>query len=153
MRILASFFAVLLLAACATTGGGAVDEVHLFGMPAALNLDSKPGADGFAVRVYLTKVDNAKGATLRNGALEILMFDGLVAGNDLFAKPPAQTWKFSPSEITRFEEVTSLGHGYRFALRWSQPPKSPHITVLARYIPAKGEPIYSPPSTISSAIK
>jgi len=154
MRTLFSLLAMVLLAACVTTGGGgAVNEIHLFGMPVVANLDSKPGADGFAVRVYITKSGNAKGASVRQGVVEILMFDGVAGGADLSAAAPTQTWKFSASELSRFEEITSLGHGYKFALPWTNPPKSQHITVVARYLPVKGEPLYSAPSAISTVVK
>jgi hypothetical protein len=142
------------LAGCATSSGGRggeVTELHLFGLPVTLNLDAKPGADGFAVRVYATKNGGAKGAEVTTGSLEIQMFDGVVGMAELIAQTPQQTWKFNARELARYEEQTSLGHGYKFALRWDQMPKRKHITVLARYVSPKGEPIYSSPSTITAS--
>jgi hypothetical protein len=149
-----SLLTAVLLAGCATfSGGGNVDEVHLFGLPVTVNLDGIPGADGFAARVYATKDGGSKGSELDAGVLEILMFDGVIGGEELANTPPAQSWKFGPKQLAHFKEKNSLGTGYRFALRWQRPPTRGHITVVARYVSPKGEYIYSSPSTISSASK
>jgi len=154
-----AFLAILalsLLAGCATTGGGRADqvqEVHLFGMPAALNMDGRPGADGFAVRVYIIKPGSVKGAQIGSGSIEVLMFDGVVGVNDMTSVPPAQTWRFARRELAPLEEQTSLGFGYRFTLRWNAKPNQGHITLVARHVPTKGDVVYSAPSTIPSATK
>src|SRR4051812_7538083 len=75
-----AFTLLALLTGCATTGGrGDADELHMFGLPITLNFDNKPGADGFAVRVFATKGRGAKGTVIKNGAVEILMFDGVAS--------------------------------------------------------------------------
>ena len=156
MRFVWSLLAALCLAACGTMSGGGgdrVDEVHLFGLPVTLNFDGKPGADGFAVRVFVTKGGGAKGATIQSGNLEVLMFDGVVGADEIATKEPKEIWKFTPRQLTPLREQTSLGVGYRFALRWNDLPTHGHITVLARYIPLKGEPVYSSPSTITATAK
>jgi hypothetical protein len=143
------------MAGCSTFSGGGsgeITELHLFGLPMTLNLDGKPGADGFAVRIYANKSGGAKGASITSGTLEILMFDGVVGAADLQNQPPQQTWKFTARQLSRSEETTSLGRGYKFALRWDQMPKRNHITVIARYVPAKGPPIYSSSSTITASV-
>jgi hypothetical protein len=155
-RFLASILvAALFLAGCATAHGrrGDADEVHLIGLPVTFNMDSKPGPDGFAVRVFVTKGGSAKGSVINSGLLEILMFDGIVGADDVAALPPMQVWKFSPKQLAVLREQTSLGNGYRFALRWQNPPSKSHITVAARYIPPQGEPLYSAPSAIASAVR
>ena len=71
----------VLLAGCAgggRGGGGAVAEVHLFGVPVALNLDGVPGPDGIGVRIYASGSGVARGIVVRSGVLEVLMFDGAV---------------------------------------------------------------------------
>jgi len=155
-RLLYSLLAALLITGCAGFSGGngaAVDEVQLFGLPVTVNLDGIPGADGFAVRAYATKGGVAKGAAIDSGILEILMFDGVIRTDDLMASQPTQTWKFGPKQLAQFKEKTSLGIGYRFALRWQQPPTRGHITVVARYVSPKGRQVYSSPSTISASNK
>lgn len=145
----------LLIAGCSTLsgGGGEVEELHLFGLPVTLNLDTKPGPDGFAIRIFATKRGSAKGATLGGGEIEMLMFDGVIAGPDLLKLTPQQIWKFNARELRQFHETSTLGAAYRFALRWDEAPKRGHLTVIARYIPPKGEPVYSAPSTISATVK
>src|SRR5258706_9945484 len=144
-RMICSLLAALCFAGCATMSGGrggAVDEVHLFGLPMTLNMDANPGADGFAVRVFVTKGGGAKGSTITSGTLEVLMFDGIAGPDDVAVKQPMQVWKFTPRELTPLREQTSLGNSYRFVLRWQEPPTYGYITVAARYVPPKGEPIY-----------
>jgi hypothetical protein len=156
MRSLCSFVAALCLAGCATMSGGRadrVDAVHLFGLPVTLNLDGKPGTDGFAVRVFATKGGGAKGSTIESGALEVLMFDGVIGPDEVAAREPKQIWKFTARQLSPLREQTSLGNGYRFTLRWDQPPTRGHITVVARYVAAKAAPVYSAPSTIAATIK
>ena len=157
MRLfLASLLMALLASGCASLSGGggeSVAEVHLFGLPVTLNLDNRPGADGFASRVYAVKVGGAKGATVHNGKVEILMFDGVASVDEVFVKPPTQTWTFTPRQLNAFGEKSTLGQGYRFVLRWNEAPQRGHITIVARYVPEKGEAVYSSPSTIASSAK
>lgn len=155
MRLrLLSLLAALVVAGCATTGGkGDVDELHLFGMPVTLNMDSKPGADGVAVRIFATKGGSAKGSAISSGAIEMLMFDGVMAGPEALTAPPKQVWKYTARDLKPFREEKSLGTAYQLALRWNEPPKRGHVTVIARYLPPKGEPVYSSPSTITAAVK
>jgi hypothetical protein len=143
------------LTACSTLSGGSqrVDGVHLFGLPITLNLDGKPGADGFAVRVFVTKNGSAKGATVDGGVLEVLMFDGVVGADEVAAKEPNQVWKFTPRQLSPLREQASLGNSYRFTLRWDKLPTHGHVSVVARYVPEKGGPVYSSPSTIPATIK
>lgn len=156
MRLVLCLLAGLCITGCATMSGGRserVDEVHLFGLPVTLNFDGKPGADGFAVRIFVTKGGGAKGSTIQSGNLEVLMFDGVVGADEIATKEPKQVWKFTPHQLTALREQTSLGAGYRFVLRWDEAPTHGHITVLARYISPKGEPVYSSPSTITATAK
>jgi hypothetical protein len=151
-----SLLIVLAAGGCATFPGGGGDrfaEVHLFGLPVTLNLDNRPGADGFAARVYAVKLGGTKGATIQNGKVEVLMFDGVASVDDVFAKTPAQTWTFTPRQLNAVGEKSTLGQGYRFVLRWNEAPKRGHITIVARYVPEKGEAVYSSPSTISASAK
>jgi hypothetical protein len=77
------FVALAVVSGCAHGGGrgaGAVSEVHLFGVPVALNLDGMPGPDGIGVRIYASGSTVARGVEIRQGVLEVLMFDGSVDG-------------------------------------------------------------------------
>jgi hypothetical protein len=153
-----TLFSVLLafaLAGCAATSGGRggrVDEVHLFGLPVTVNMDGKPGPDGFAIRVFVTQRNQSKGSPLNNGDLEIMMFDGVLSAAEVLEQTPLQSWKFTSRQISPNREITSLGTGYRFALRWDTAPKRGYITVVARCIPPAGDPVYSSPSTIAAPV-
>jgi hypothetical protein len=148
-----SLLLAVAFAGCASLGGGNehIDAVHLFGLPVTLNFDGAPGSDGFAIRIYATQNGEPKGSPIRNGEVEIWMFDGVVENDRILSIPPTQTWKFTPREISRFAEKTSLGSGYKFALRWTKPPTHGHITVVARHSTPKSFPIYSSASVITAA--
>ena len=68
---------LLLLASCATIPSSSdISQVHLFGLPVAVNMDQRPGPDGISVRVFASAPDKARGLPVRSGTLEILAFDG-----------------------------------------------------------------------------
>jgi hypothetical protein len=151
--ILAAFVAWVV--GCATSGGragGQPQEIHLYGVPATLNLDGAPGPDGFSVRIYASRSDRAKGLVVNSGAIEVLMFDGVT--REFNETNILKSWRFTPKELPEHEMETSLGHGYQFVLRWEdKKPAHENITVLARYLPKSGAPVYSAPSSISARLK
>lgn len=158
MRRALCLLIVGVLAACGTLSGGGgagvVDGLHLFGLPITLNLNGQPGADGFAVRIFVTKSGSAKGVPISEGSIEALMFDGVVRYDEILTNAPTQKWSFNAKQLMPFRERSQLGDGYRLVLRWNEAPKHGHITVIARYLPPKDRPpIYSSPSTITSAIQ
>jgi hypothetical protein len=155
-RLICSLLLALIASGCGTVSGnraGRINEIHLFGLPVTLNLDNRPGSDGFAARVYAVKGGRAKGVPIQNGKIEIWMFDGVISVDDVFKMPPTQSWSFTPRDLQQFSEKSTLGQGYRFVLRWNQQPTRGHITIVARYLPEKGEPVFSSPSAINSAAK
>ena len=146
----------LLGAGCASTPGfrgggrGDVGEVHLFGVPVALNLDSRPGPDGIGVRIYLTAAGRAQGIEMHQGRLEILMFDGALSDEALGASKPRKTWIYSPQQLAPAVGSSALGTGYQLALNWGQDrPRSGAVTVVARYLPPSGPPLVSTSSSIA----
>jgi hypothetical protein len=135
-------------------GGRAVERLDLLLTPIALDLDGKPGADGFGARVYASSRRSAVGTILSEGQLEITMYDGVVRPEDLSKAKPLRTWTYSPAELKPHAQKTSIGIGYRFALAWATPP--PHeerITVIARYLAPDGVHIPSAPGTIPIALR
>ena len=136
------------------TPRGAVAALHLFSVPVTLNLDDRPGPDGFALTLYASNGRQARGMEIQSGTLEILMFDGSPALGATSAPAARRVWKFSAAELNAFQARTALGVGYRLALRWEEtPPSGNRITVLARHLPAKGPPITSGPSSITVVVK
>jgi len=149
---------VMLMTGCASTGTSdkppAVQSLHLFSVPQAINLDDVPGPDGFAVRLFARGPSNSKGVVFPNGALEIAMFDGLVSETPAPAVKPLRTWDFTGSELKKHAGQSAVGIGYRFTLRWTDaPPTGNRITIVARYVPPSGPAVSSAPSSISVGTK
>ena len=135
-------------------GRGGIDELHLLTVPVALNLDREPGLDGFEVRVYGSSADKAKGLAITRGALEILMFDGVVKESGIGSATPLKIWIYAPSELKPFATTSTLGLGYRMALRWgTNTPSYASITVVARHLVPKMDPIYSSSSVVAVSTK
>lgn len=138
VQIWAAMLAVACLIGCAGRKEAAVPnlpltELHLLSMPVALNFDKMPGADGFVVKVYGVSPRQPKTVPIRQGALEVLMFDGALTGS-LADVTPLHVWRFKPDELKGFEINTSIGIGYNLTLRWEKDlPKQNRVTVVARY--------------------
>jgi hypothetical protein len=149
--------AILLFACgCATTGGGgsSVDELHLLTIPLAINFDTEPGADGFAIKVYASRASDPKPVSMPRGSMEILMYDGVVRAADLEKARPLRTWSFAADALRDHQYRTSIGVGYQFALAWGDArPAADHITVLARYRSPEGQVIASLPGSIVTSLK
>ena len=79
---------LLLLSACSSTGSkplfpassGTPTQLNIITAPVGLNLDNRPGLDGFSVKVYANAGSNPKTVSIRSGMLEVLMFDGTFYG-------------------------------------------------------------------------
>lgn len=121
----------------------------------ALDLDNVPGSDAVAINIYASSSRYAHGLKIRSGTLEIVMFDGSAASitDDPKAKP-RHVWSLAPEVLAKDETATSLGVGYRLALSWgTDRPEKKSVTLIARYLPPSGAPMYSSPSTISLVVK
>ena len=130
--------------------GGRVTELHLFGVPVALNLGSKSGPDGIGLRLYASTADVAKGIPIRDGVLEILMFDGTVGEAYARTEKPLKTWSFTSGQLGAFAGTSSLGVGYQFPLRWgTDVPRQPVVTVMARHVAPNKSVTWSTATTIS----
>lgn len=153
-----AFALALLIAGGCVTGAGsrreALAELHLFGLPVALNLDGKPGPDGIGVRIYASAAGLAKGIPITRGTLEVLMFEGVVSDSEMRLKPAHHTWTLPADALQPFVSETSLGTGYQLALKWEQHfPRTPVVTVMARYHSPEGADLRSAANTVSVALK
>lgn len=148
-----------LLSACQTgprtiaiTAPGAIDELNLLTMPIGLNLDTVPGADGFAVKIFPSTAAAPKSVPIKDGTLEVLMYEGVIQIDDASSLPsPLQSWTFSPGQLIPFEQQSFVGTGYELTLRWGpQAPGQSKVTIVARYLPPHGAPpVYSAPNAIT----
>lgn len=128
---------------------GGIEEIHLFGNPNAMNLDSRPGPDGFGIRFYLTQNGKARGVEMRQGRLDVLMFDGAVPEAEIPASQPLKVWSFTPQQLAPVAGTSALGMGYLLTLNWGTTrPRMTGITVVVRYHPPSGPDLYSAPNAI-----
>ena len=118
-------------------------------VPVALNLDQKPGPDGFSVKVYANDATHPKPVPLKEGRLEILMFDGSFYGKTE-VPPPLKTWSYSAEELRAHRFDAGIGTGYEFVMAWGQSvPHQRMITVAARYTSDDQRVVTSRPSSVT----
>ena len=122
-------------------------------VPVALNLDNVPGPDGFSVKVYANNAENPKPVPLRDGSLEILMFNGTFYGKTE-VPAPIKTWSYSAEELQRLRFDAGIGTGYEFVLTWGRNiPTERMITIAARYTSSDQKIVTSRPSSVTVANK
>ena len=135
-------------------GRDTVADLHLFGVPVALNLDGVPGPDGIGVRIYASGPGIARGVAIRQGTLEVVLFEGVVDAGAIGTTQPLKVWSFDAPALKPLVAETSLGLGYQLALRWgAERPTDTVVTVVARYRSPAGAVIYSTSNTISVQMK
>jgi hypothetical protein len=148
----------LLFAACSTPGkpvraafasSGRFTELNILTTPVGLDLDGRPGLDGFSVKVYANIAENPKPVPIRSGTLEIVMFDGTLFGRTNLP-PPLHVWSFSSDQLREYEFKARIGTGYDLLLRWgSSVPTRRLITVGARYTAPDGQILTSGLSSVT----
>jgi hypothetical protein len=146
----------LWLASCSSTGrrplfaGSAeIVELNVLTAPVGLDLDGKPGLDGFSIRVFAGAKANPKPVPIRAGTLEIVMFDGTLFGRTNLP-PPLRVWTFTPDELRQREFTSGIGTGYDLLLAWGRNvPTRRLITVGARYTSPSGNVLTSSPSSVT----
>lgn len=127
-----------------------VDVVQLWALPTAVNFDDEKAADGVQAQVYLFLADQPMPVTV-SGKLELVLYDGTVAPDDLAAAKPLHVWSFEGQTLQPRAHYTVYGWCYTFGdLLWGKDhPTHPTVTLTARYSNG-GRTIYSMPVTISS---
>ena len=163
-RVLIAWGVAWLLVGCvsdrrtpgAAAGGskGPVEQIHVLTGPTALNFDQLPGPDGFMARVYATSTKSAATVPIQNGTLEVLMFDGVLKDENPASSKPLRVWTYPANELKPYGQRASVGFAYVLTFLWGDArPTQDKITIVARYVPPRGSPIYSGPTSISIAIK
>jgi hypothetical protein len=152
--VIAGWMLVAFLAGCAidpsrSGKSRAVERVDLLLTSVAVDLDGKPGLDGFGARVYASNRRSSIGAVLTEGRLELLLFDGVVGAAEVTKTEPLKVWTYDANALKPFAQYTSIGTGYRFALGWGdRRPSRSRITIVARYVASDGFTVVSAPGTI-----
>jgi hypothetical protein len=151
---LAGLLICCLLAACsspqsaspAAKAGPEITELNLFSAPVAVNFDGVPGPDGLSLRLYAGNPRDLKRVAIASGQVEILLFDGLVRGEALVSTQPWQAWTYTPQQLARAAQKTSVGVSYVLTPLWKgAPPASKQVTCVARYLRPSGKALYSSP--------
>lgn len=155
-------WALLLLTACRSprpkssppsiASSARIEQIHLIAFPVALNLDQRPGVDGFGIKIYALSRERPKPFAIRGGAIEVIMYDGLLTGTNVVE--PRASWRYSASELPKYEVKGAVGAGYQIGPRWgTNLPLQSRITVIARYHPADGPFLQSAPSIIAIPVR
>ena len=119
----------------------AIAQLNVITVPVALDLDGRPGPDGVALKLYASHATNPKAIRIRDGTIEILLFDGTFHGR---TNPPPilRTAVFTPAELRLNEFKSNIGYGYDLTLRWgTNLPTQRLMSVGARYTSPDGRPI------------
>jgi len=75
-------------------------------------MDAIPGQDGVALKVFAGNSARAKPLPLRQGKLEVLLFDGLLKSASGEQSQPLKIWQFSMEDLRRHEFTSTIGVGY-----------------------------------------
>jgi len=149
--------ALALLSGCASLGGGGgstIGEIHLFGLPTAINMPGTTMPGGIGVRIYASEIGGSRGLPIRSGRLDILMFDQPAEGLDPKTKPPLKAWSFQAGDLSTYSGMTMMGLCYTLELRWDQAqPQGKVISVVVRYTEKNKPPIYSPATVIGVGLR
>ena len=126
-----------------------ISQLHVITVPVALDLDGRPGPDGIAVKLYANNANDPKAIRIREGTLEILMFDGTFH-NRTNSPPILRASTFTGPDLRRHESKSNIGYGYEFTLSWgTNLPTQRLISVGARYTPSSGRPLVSRTSSVT----
>ena len=154
LTVAIAFALCLALGGCSSTGrfsssGSEIVQLNLLTAPVGLDLDGRPGIDGFSAKVYASNASDPKAVPIRNGMLEVLMFDGTLFGRTNV--PPAlHTWSFTAEQLRNYEFKARIGTGYELLLAWGPDiPTRNLITVGARYTSPEGKIITSGLSSVT----
>jgi hypothetical protein len=149
--------ACCLLAACSSPHPGRpadkedteITELNVFSAPVAVNFDGIPGPDGLSLRIYAGNPRDAKRVAITSGKLEILLFLGLVRGEEIISTKPWFTWDYPTDRLARCAQRTSVGVSYVVTPLWAkEAPATNRVTCVVRYVRPTGSPLYSSPVVI-----
>jgi hypothetical protein len=156
IRLSAVLAGLLAVSACKTSSlgtAGKIVQLNLITVPVALDLDGQPGPDGVSVKLYATAEGNPKPVPIRQGTLEVLLFDGPFQRQK--AHPPIlKQFHFSATELRQMEFTAKIGIGYQLALPWgTNLPSHRIMSVAARYSVSPGNQVSSQPSSVTVLAK
>ena len=128
-----------------------VDKVELrMPLQPLVDLDGRPGYDGLICEVRFYRLEEARSVPV-TGALELLLYQGRVGRVDLGRTQSFCAATYTRREMLGMEGIDRFGLlSYRIPLAWGpKPPESSVVTLVARYVPPQGRPVYSDPTSVS----
>jgi hypothetical protein len=143
------------LSACKSAAGpntapdDRITQLNVITVPVALDLDGKAGPDGIAVKLYAASAKSPKAIRLREGKVELVMFNGTFQNR---TNQPAilRTFSYEAKELRLHELNSGIGWGYEFTLSWgTNLPTQRLISVGARYTAPDGRSIVSRTSSVT----
>jgi len=121
--------------------------------PAATNWDGRPGADGLQVSVLLFRPGEGLPVTVR-GALECVVYEGIIRGDQLTDARPWRSWRFGPDDLRQRVVRTAYGWGYAVILPWGPTgPGTSSVTLVVRYHPPEGPAVASQATVVPVTAK
>jgi hypothetical protein len=127
-----------------------IDGLSLMTMPMPIHVNSQISADGLALKIYASSPGKPKAQPIREGDLDVLMFDGIVNAFPSGTATCRHLWTFSARQLETLQSSTTVGTAYDFALSWGNDvPIGNQITLFARYRPPQGRPVVSAPSYLA----
>lgn len=130
-------------------GGVSIDSLNVLTFPVAVNLDERPGSDGFAIKLYAGNIRAAKTRPIESGALEVILYNGTLIRPDT---KPLKTWTFTADQLKTYQVNATIGTGYQLALRWENDrPTQPRFSVVTRLVRAGKPDVFSTPIDVEMA--
>ena len=154
MRCAARLWLLILAAAAGCqlpwqTSHGRIVRVELWTTFTVLKARTPAEGHVLPVRIRLYEVSEKDPEQVRavkaRGDLQLVMYKGRVNRVKLAKAQPQEVFTYSPRQLERYVIRTVVGWEYIIELKV---PKADAVTVRARYMPAKGEPIFSAPTTL-----
>lgn len=124
----------------------AVDHIDLWVPNAVANLDDEPSPDGVKLTLMFYRDEKSQSVAV-GGTVDVMLFEGTVARREIAATSPFHVWSFTGSQMQRFLTRIYGVWAYSMTLTWGQQVpsggRSNRITLVARYRPPRGEPVWS----------
>jgi hypothetical protein len=125
-----------------------VDAVVAEAVPFAIKGSENSAPEGVRVRVMMFRSDQPQ-PVVGEGGVDFLLYLGKSGEIDPTKTQPFQLWSYTSPELEPSLGRNIVGWGYSMTLGWGpHVPTSPTVTLIVRYRPFVGDPVYARPVTI-----
>ena len=130
---------------------GEVEKVVLLSSPAPIDVDGRPGADGFLVKIYAFSRGVARPVSIQHGSVEFQLYS---RGKDRKKDDdPLKIWSFEADDLASYRTESMVGVGYSLILRWGDAAPSGAVEIVARLKRESGELVYSRPVSLALSLQ